>query len=42
VRDEAGDVIWALAHARDITERFLREREERARRERSAAGAATA
>jgi PAS domain S-box-containing protein len=29
VKDAAGTVIGALAHARDITERFLRERAER-------------
>ena len=29
VKDESGSVIGALAHARDITERFLREREQR-------------
>jgi PAS domain S-box-containing protein len=31
VHDAAGTVIGALAHARDITERFLREREQRQR-----------
>ena len=39
--DGSGAVIGALAHARDITERFLREREERRRRE-AAAGESTA
>ena len=29
VKDASGGVIGALAHARDITERFLREREQR-------------
>jgi PAS domain S-box-containing protein len=29
IKDAAGTVIGALAHARDITERFLREREQR-------------
>ena len=29
VKDASGSVIGALAHARDITERFLREREQR-------------
>jgi PAS domain S-box-containing protein len=31
VRDGAGDVIGALAHARDITERWAREREQQRR-----------
>ena len=29
VKDDTGTVIGALAHARDITERFAREREQR-------------
>ena len=29
VKDSSGSVIGALAHARDITERFLKEREQR-------------
>jgi PAS domain S-box-containing protein len=29
IKDASGSVIGALAHARDITERFLREREQR-------------
>jgi PAS domain S-box-containing protein len=29
VKDASGDVVGALAHARDITERFQREREQR-------------
>lgn len=31
VKDASGEVIGALAHARDITERFQREREQRER-----------
>ncbi len=31
IHDESGEVIGALAHARDITERFAREREQRQR-----------
>lgn len=38
VHGEDGAVIGALAHARDITERFLREREERRQREAAAGG----
>jgi PAS domain S-box-containing protein len=33
VRDEHDNVLGALAHARDVTERFERQREERRRRE---------
>lgn len=36
VHGEDGEVMGALAHARDITERFLREREERRQREAAA------
>ncbi|MDA0365798.1 MAG: PAS domain S-box protein [Chloroflexi bacterium] len=39
VHGEDRAVIGALAHARDITERFLREREERRQREAAAGGA---